>query len=91
MTSLHDHGQSPRAGTAIARTSFFVLYSVFKEHRAEGGCSAPELDSSVGSTPERDPPAQRTGCLTCSILTNRHLRFEAERQPIGAWAVSQTT
>jgi hypothetical protein len=41
------------AGAAIARTRFFVLYSVFKEHRAEDGCCAPELGQLVGATPER--------------------------------------
>ena len=42
----------PGTGTAVARTSFFVLYSVFKEHRAESGCSAPELDSLGGIAAE---------------------------------------
>ena len=63
---MHQPGSS--SSGAIARTSFFVLYSVFKERRVE-------VDNSPGSTvlqdfegcsPKRDPPAETAGCFTCS-------------------------
>ena len=56
-----------QAQAAIARTSFFVLYSVFKEHQVEGA-HASELDREplLGVPPERCPPADSAGCFTCS-------------------------
>jgi hypothetical protein len=47
-----------RGGTAIARTSFFFLYSFFKEHRAEDGCVT-RARPLVGATEVEPLPARR--------------------------------
>src|SRR3954447_19266181 len=88
---VHQPGSSSLG--AIARTSFFVLYSVFKERRVEwtrgpGSTMLPTFWGARRSGAHRqDLPVASPAAL---VPTSGGLRFEAECQPTGDFDGRQT-